>query len=70
MQRRGDPGDDLDFSQQYPGLNPTIMQDILDVHQAFRFGNFHFANYSVNDFKSNIIESSILCFLLSHDERK
>ena len=46
-----------DFSRHYPGLSPSLMQDIFDVHQAYRFSNFHFAEYSVHDYASDTIKS-------------
>eukprot|EP01084_Bolivina_argentea_P010038 18723_1 len=36
-----------DFHAKYKGLNRKMMQDIFDTHRLFRFDNYHFDEYSV-----------------------
>eukprot|EP01084_Bolivina_argentea_P260536 440016_1 len=52
-------GNDIlkDFYSKMKGLNPQILQDIFDVHRCFMFTNYHFDEYSVDDYKTNLYEN-------------
>ena len=43
-----------DYHSAYDGLNHTMMQDIFDVHRAFRFSNYHFEEYTEERFRADI----------------
>ena len=48
---------DKDFSPQYYGLSPKMMQDIYNVHRHFKFAYFHFEEYNINHYKEDIKKS-------------
>eukprot|EP01084_Bolivina_argentea_P299751 516725_1 len=43
-----------DFHHKKKGLSAGLLMDIFDVHRLFIFSNFHFKEYSVDDFKEDI----------------
>eukprot|EP01084_Bolivina_argentea_P193897 332639_1 len=47
-------GSSKDFHSKIPGLNESLLHDIFDVHRAFKFSNYHFLDYSANEFKADI----------------
>eukprot|EP01084_Bolivina_argentea_P083588 151345_1 len=44
----------IDFESKNVGLNLPLLIDIFSVHRSFMFNNFHFNEYSVNNFKNDI----------------
>eukprot|EP01083_Nonionella_stella_P024995 68841_1 len=46
------------FDLKYKGLNADLLRDIFDVHRHFKFSSYHFYEYSVQQFRNDIIEAS------------
>eukprot|EP01084_Bolivina_argentea_P311447 539090_1 len=46
-----------DLDQTHKGLNYNILQDIYDVHRQFIFSNYHFEEYSLQQFRKDIIKA-------------
>eukprot|EP01084_Bolivina_argentea_P187017 322237_1 len=44
-------------SSMNKGLNHNVLQDIYDVHRQFRFSNYHFDEYSLIQFRNDIIQA-------------
>ena len=45
------------FDSQTIGLNMAVLIDIYNVHQLYRFKNFHFKAYPIREFKSDIVRN-------------
>eukprot|EP00483_Globobulimina_turgida_P011555 UN11577 len=56
MKDMADSPDSQDFAIQIPGLNKDLLQDIFDVHRAVTFNNCHFDEYSLQQFRHDIVE--------------
>eukprot|EP01084_Bolivina_argentea_P100450 180356_1 len=51
--------DTTDFGKNYNGLNMPLLKDIFDVHRLFVFGNLHFEDYTIEQFKTDFQKADI-----------
>eukprot|EP01084_Bolivina_argentea_P308635 533733_1 len=45
-----------DFDVKVKSLNRTVIQDIFDVHRYFKFCNYHFDEYSLEQFRNDVLK--------------
>eukprot|EP01084_Bolivina_argentea_P262391 443698_1 len=50
---------DLPFSINEKQWKLSVLRDVFDVHRAFVFSNFHFREYTVDNFKEDIMKNGV-----------